>query len=230
MTLFRGKYRGKSIRCSKWNYISPGFYCVTICTKFREHWFGEIKNGKMILSNSGRLIESNWKQIEFLNHDIVLDQWIVMPNHIHGIIRIFRDELINYEITMNRLIIYKKMMAHSFVDVCHWQTSTKNRIHKRIPAFKPYYRYDHRNSIGAIISQFKSICTKQIRAMGHTDFAWQRNYHDHIVRNKHELRRIRNYIKRNPKIWYRDCNLNSWVNFSCPDAQKTSSQTLLDTQ
>ena len=83
---FRNKYRIPSSRLKDWNYAANGAYFITICNKYREYTFGEVAAGKMILSDIGKAADELWKQISALHDFIVLDEWVIMPNHIHGII------------------------------------------------------------------------------------------------------------------------------------------------
>ena len=99
-----------------------------------------------------------------------LDNWVVMPNHIHAII-VIHDEN---------------------VETPHWGVSTTTKEN-----WKP-------GTLGAIINQYKSVCTKRIRAMGCDDFAWQARFYDHIIRNERELDNIRSYILGNPIKWAED--------------------------
>ena len=78
----------KSIRLKDYDYSTPGAYFVTIFTKNRECLLGDIVNGKMELNNAGKIINDIWNQIPLINEGIYLDTYIIMPNHIHGIIQI----------------------------------------------------------------------------------------------------------------------------------------------
>ncbi|HRP69197.1 MAG TPA: hypothetical protein PLY93_06675, partial [Turneriella sp.] len=91
MTLFRNKYRVESARLKGYDYSSPGFYFVTICTKNREHFFGEIKNNVMNFSNMGQIATKFWREIVDHFPHVKLDEFIIMPNHLHGIIQIYHD-------------------------------------------------------------------------------------------------------------------------------------------
>lgn len=83
---FQNKYRIPSARLQTWNYGNNGIYFITICTKNREYYFGEIENGQMQLSEMGMLAEKYWYEIsEHFSH-VQLDEFVVMPNHLHGII------------------------------------------------------------------------------------------------------------------------------------------------
>ena len=83
---FKNKYRIKSARKQGYNYASEGFYFITICVKDREMVFGNINNGKMILSSVGRIVEQEWLNTPNIRKNVELDKFIVMPNHLHGIV------------------------------------------------------------------------------------------------------------------------------------------------
>jgi putative transposase len=164
MTKFKGKYRVESTRLPGWDYAGAGWYFVTICTRNRECLFGDIVDGEMHLSSIGEIVAEEWQKTPDIRPNVVLDEWVIMPNHLHGIIIIERD------------------------------VSTTTTTPSRLKA----------GSLGAIIGQVKSICTKRIWAIGHTDFAWQARFYDHIIRNEASLKRIREYIVNNPAKWKED--------------------------
>jgi REP element-mobilizing transposase RayT len=173
--LFLDKYRISSIRRKGHDYTSPGTYFITINTDAKISWFGSVANGIMRLSPIGEIVREEWLKAENLRDNIKLDEWIIMPNHIHGIIKI----------------------NESPVKTARWAVSPKikdNINHSRTTTLKS-------NSIGSIIGQFKSVCTKKIRNRGFRYFKWQNRYYDHIIRNEKELHKIRSYIRLNPKRW-----------------------------
>lgn len=86
MSLYRKKYRIESNRLRNWDYASNGFYYLTICTLNRIHYFGNIINYKMILSQTGRMAYNYWNEIPCHFPFVQLDEFIIMPNHIHGIL------------------------------------------------------------------------------------------------------------------------------------------------
>jgi REP element-mobilizing transposase RayT len=86
MTLYRKKYRIGSIRLKDWDYGSPGYYFVTICTEGRKCFFGKVIEDEMKLSSLGRIASRYWHEIPSHFPYVKLDEYIVMPNHIHGII------------------------------------------------------------------------------------------------------------------------------------------------
>lgn len=172
-SLFRNRYRIESARLKGYDYCHDGAYFITICTKEMIHYFGEIKSGRMNLSGIGKIAENFWKEIPNHFPSIILDKYIIMPNHIHGI-----------------LILNSQPVQTPCMGVSEESPDQKQANKK---AWKS-------NSIGSIINQYKRICTFTIKKEGF-DFAWDTRFHDHIIRGGFELNRIRKYIKNNPKKW-----------------------------
>ena len=83
---FKSKYRIESVRLRSWNYASPGWYFVTVCTKHKEIFFGNVIDGEMDLSEAGRIVSEEWLKTAKIRSNIILDEWVVMPNHFHGIL------------------------------------------------------------------------------------------------------------------------------------------------
>jgi len=92
---FKNKYTIKSARLSNYDYSQNGMYFVTICTKDKEYFFGEIKNGGMVLNDVGKMADKYWREIPVHFPFVKLDEFVVMPNHVHGIVEISRDEINN---------------------------------------------------------------------------------------------------------------------------------------
>lgn len=86
MNYFQGKYRVPSARLEDWDYASPGYYFVTICTKDHKSFFGEVSDGKMCLSKIGGIARKFWLDIPNHFPFVDLDEFIIMPNHVHGIV------------------------------------------------------------------------------------------------------------------------------------------------
>lgn len=178
--LFKNKYRVDSVRLKGWDYSWPGYYFITICTKNQIHFFGEVKNEKMYLSDIGRIIEDEWLKTGQIRKNVKLDKFVVMPNHIHGIL-VIGDE--NYR-----------------VEALRRNASTASDKNNFMSGISP-----KPNSLSEIIRSFKSVCTKKICKINPT-FAWQSRFYDHIIRNEKSLNNIRQYIIDNPKKWWRDRN------------------------
>ncbi len=184
MTLYRNKYRIESARCPNWDYTWNGAYFVTICTKNRQCFLGNVVDGEMQLSELGAIVSEEWQKTPTIRPTVQLDAWVVMPNHIHGII----------VITQPPVETFRRNVSTPTSPVA------PNRL---VPSPSPRLQP---NSLGAIVGQFKSICTKRIWAAGFTDFAWQTRFHDHVIRDAESAQRIRNYIINNPTKWDTDKN------------------------
>lgn len=177
--LFRSKYRIKSARLDGWDYSQDAAYSVTICTKDKKHFFGEIRNKEMRLSPIGEIVTKEWVKTEKLRKNIKLDKWVVMPNHIHGII-----------------IIDNWSVDGVCRDVARNVSTTKNKFSKISP--KP-------NSLPAIIRSFKSAVTKQAREIyPNLNQLWQPRYYDHIIHTEKEYGDTQDYILNNVKNWEKD--------------------------
>jgi putative transposase len=118
MTLFQNKYRIETTRLQTWDYSSDGAYFITICTKNRKEYFGEIRNGVMGLNEMGCIANKFW--VDMLNHfnDIELNEYVIMPNHIHGVIiirnsaeRIHESSLQNADIKRRRNMLIPKIIG-----------------------------------------------------------------------------------------------------------------------
>ena len=136
-TLFKNKYRIKSTRLKHYDYSSDGYYYVTICTKNRECCLGDVIDGEMKLSVVGKIVSEEWIKTEQIREYVQLDEWVIMPNHFHGIVIINNDNVMCNVETPRRGVS---------------TTSNRNPCHKL--EWKSH-------SLGSIICQFKSITTKR---------------------------------------------------------------------
>lgn len=168
--LFRHKYRVASARLQSHDYTAPGWYFITICTDKRVPWFGNIHRGIMCVNNTGSIIAHEWQRTQFIRSNVQLDAWIIMPDHFHGIIRIIDNDTVE---TPRR--------------------GVSTNMRRLNDSWRP-------NSIGTIVNQFKSKCTKRIRKH-HPNFKWQSRYYDRIIRSQRELDNVRKYIIENPMRW-----------------------------
>tara|TARA_R110002049_G_C8871257_1_gene539107 strand:- start:91 stop:642 length:552 start_codon:yes stop_codon:yes gene_type:complete len=170
----------QSIRLKKYNYSRPGFYFITICTQDRKPIFGDVIDGEMVLNNCGRVAWKFWKQIDIRYPNTQIDEFIVMPNHVHGII-----EIINYP-PMVEAIHESPLPLGNDIEMI--------RKHRR------------KMLIPKIVGWYKMNTAKQINQIHQTPGTkiWHRNYYDHIIRNEQSLHQIREYIRYNPKKWNTD--------------------------
>lgn len=163
----------KPQRLQDFDYSTDGAYFITICTANRAHYFGTIQNSVMQFNTCGAIATQCWQDIPKHFPAVHLDTYVIMPNHVHGILWI--DNAVP-------------------VGNCHGNSLQRNfcRRFQLIPV---------------IISQFKSSVTRTIRKQyADLPFAWQKSFHDHIIRSDDELNRVREYIHTNPANWVRDEN------------------------
>ena len=206
--LFKNKYRISSTRLAAWDYTAAGIYFITICTNHRVRWFGKIENGQMKLSAIGKIIKDEWIKTAQIRQNITLDEWIIMPDHIHGIIIINDAETTRRVVSMPNDKNSNNQMIHAHDDQGDnkWEKiNIKNgnqckpnaETTRRVVSAKDSVavRTLQSNSIGSIIGQFKSICTKRIWNMGFRSFRWQSRFHDRIIRDERELYIKRKYIR-----------------------------------
>lgn len=189
---FQNKYRIGSARASWWDYEWSGAYFITICAANRTHFFGEIKDNKMHLSPIGILADVFWHEIKNHSKNVELGAFVVMPNHVHGILILDKPEIVpSTEITAT-------------VETRHvlsLQQQTQSPAQQR-------YQNQGKNTVSSIIGSYKSAVTKHANRLGlkHEDesFGWQSRFHDHIIRNDDEYQRINDYIENNPSHWNND--------------------------
>ena len=181
----------QSRRLDDWDYTQAAAYFVTICTRDRVCLFGEVETGRMGLNRYGRIAAEEWRRTANLRDSVALDAFIVMPNHVHGIIVIQTDG--NGGPDVLRGDTARRVATATTTDGAG---SSSDRQCGRPQA----------GSLGTIVGAYKSAvtrCINQHRSVS-GESVWQRNYHDHIIRNDEEWRRIRQYIRTNPARWHCD--------------------------
>lgn len=175
----------RSIRLKGYDYSQAGAYFVTIVTQGRECRFGEVVDGAMQLSESGRIAEDCWRAIPDHFPDVELGAFVVMPNHVHGIIILNG----NRRGTMDgRGTIYRAPTMDT-TD----RAPTTEQFQKPVAG-----------SLATILRAYKAAVTRRINRELHLTGIWQRNYYEHIIRNENEHDRIHRYIEANPLNWGTD--------------------------
>jgi REP element-mobilizing transposase RayT len=203
---FLNTYRIPSARLQGWDYKTAAAYFITICTFQRRHYFGEIRNGKTALTSIGKIVEAEWLKTPVIRHDmnLQLGEFVVMPNHFHGIIIIGKNK-------------------YNTTD----ELNTRDDVH---PA-KNKFAAQSKN-LASVIRGFKSAVTTQVKKLYGGDgwdgsdarhngsdtrggtrppttivtipFAWQPRFYDHIIRDAESFDRIQQYIVNNPLNWKQD--------------------------
>jgi putative transposase len=179
--------RRKSTHLRDYDYANPGYYFVTICTRDKRCLFGDVVDGVMRLSDTGVVVDARWRAIPNHFATVVLDQYVVMPNHVHGIVQLLSVGSGFQEGAMNRA---------PTVPTRHDAPGVGAQF--IAPSYTP-------PTLGEIVRSFKARCTVALRvALAPASPIWQRNYHDHIIRSDTSLQAIREYIINNPKQWALD--------------------------
>ncbi|WET00629.1 transposase [Flavobacterium sp. YJ01] len=184
---FQNKYRISSIRSQWWDYGWNGAYFITICTQNREHYFGEIQNSKMILSHVGIIADLLWHQIPTHHKNVELGDFVVMPNHIHGIL-IINKPLDNVDTDTGRVDT-----GHALYLPSSSSSSPGSQRFQNIG----------KNTISSIVGSYKSAVTKHANRLGYPH-QWQKLFYDNIIRSNNDYQRISDYIVSNPENWAKD--------------------------
>jgi putative transposase len=177
MTYNPDKHKRRSVRLKDYDYSQAGAYFVTICTHDRECILGELRKGEMFLNEQGQYAANNWKDVSNYYHHVRMDEFTVMPNHLHGII-VLCDGNVG---AIHELPLRNEMAIED----------RKDRRQMLLPK---------------IIGRFKMNVSKHINTIRNTPGhpVWQRNYYEHIIRDENELHAIRQYIVENPLKWDMD--------------------------
>ena len=185
MAKFQNKYRNESARAPWWNYANDGAYFVTICTAGREWLFGEIANNEMNLSPIGEIVYQEWNVSFDMRAELFCDTFVIMPNHIHAILRIDNNIVGTHDIV---------------------GTNGSASLPSPKPPNNTGVAYRTPKSISSFMAGFKSAATKRINEYRISPKmpVWQTRFHDHIIRNDAEYQRIYNYIETNIQNWEKD--------------------------
>jgi putative transposase len=177
-----GKHHRRSIRLPNYDYSQPGAYYVTIVTWHRECLFGEVRDKEMVLSRFGLVATQQWEKLpkRFPNTD--LGAFVIMPNHMHGII---------------------------IIDAGRGTAGNRDDLHgepaRRAPTYEQFQN-PVKGSIPTMIRSYKSAVSYRINLIRGTQDVpvWQRNYYEHIIRNERDLQSKTDYINANPLLWSQD--------------------------
>ena len=171
----------KSIRLKDYDYSKEGLYFITICCQNREHLFGEIVDGQMILNGAGLMVEKEIIKTIEIRKNVKIEEYVIMPNHIHFIMEILKAGFSSgkplQEIKSNENVGVLPM-------------ANPNKLNP--------------NTVGSIVNQIKSKVTKEVRKNTNIYDVWQKNYYENIIRNEKMYLKVIEYIKNNPARWDED--------------------------
>ena len=173
------KHHRRSIRLKGYDYTQAGAYFVTICTQDRMCLFGEITEGKMRLNDAGEIVVWTWHDLPNHISNVQLDAFVVMPNHVHGII-----------VITDPVVVVGAGSEPAPTEPAPTEPAPTPRMH----------------GLPEIVRQFKTFSARRINDLRGTPGTpvWQRNYYEHIIRDEGSLNRIREYILNNPSRWEMD--------------------------
>ncbi len=173
---FKNIYRIQSARMVGYDYSQTGLYFVTICTRGREKYFGEVKEGAMELSGIGEIVKEELLKTGEIRPNVNIDEWVIMPNHVHVIIALDNQAVETHcNASLQREMNYKN-------------------------TFGP-----QRNNLSSIVRGFKgAVARRVVKELNISNFAWQSRFHDHIIHDDRSLEKIRQYILENPTKWFED--------------------------
>jgi putative transposase len=191
----------RSIRLNGYDYSQAGLYFITICVQNREHLFGKIENGKMILNDAGRMVENEWLKLTQRFANVHLHEHVVMPNHFHAIMEIIGATLV---VAQNGETVAQNESGQHDIGQHENQKGQPQGIAPTETIKKP-------KTVGDMVGAFQSIATVEyirgVKQSGWQPFnrkLWQRNYWEHIIRDEQSYQRISQYIINNPKNWGND--------------------------
>lgn len=211
----------RSIRLKGYDYSQAGLYFITICCENREHRFGKIENDEMVLNDAGKMIDTQWLALTTRFQNIALHEYIVMPNHFHGILQIVGATLVvaQNNAPKNNVGATLVVAQNDGGDENNIGDENNNRAPTRVA---PTDGVGINNgattrvapttkTVGDMMDAFKSITTVEyirgVKTLGWQRFdgkIWQRNYHEHIIRNEQSYQTISDYIINNPAKWKDD--------------------------
>lgn len=197
------RHRRRSIRLKGYDYAQAGAYFVTVCTHQRACLFGIVSDGQMDLNAAGQVAAQCWRAIPDHFPNVRCDEFVVMPNHIHGILWINAPNP-------------PAVGANDYSPLPSAQRPPAVRANNdspRRPSAVRANNYSPRRrprgtskTIGSIVRGFKIGVTKWMRENDFDGPVWQRDYYEHIIREEESLNRIRQYILDNPARWATDHN------------------------
>jgi putative transposase len=211
MPFDREKHHRRSIRLKGFDYTLDNVFFVTICSYQKECIFGSISNGAMVLNEQGKNVQRAWLETAAKRSNIHLDEFVIMPNHFHGIIWIVDDTLRrgtacrapNVSCAPETVsMVRNRSVRYGHGTPCPYDQNNAPAFDMNCERFgRPVSR-----SLPTVIRSFKSASGKYVNEVRDSPGTpvWQRNYYERIIRDDDELQRSRDYIRCNPENWQSD--------------------------
>jgi REP element-mobilizing transposase RayT len=201
----------------KWDYAGNGMYFITIMCNNRINWFGKIENRKMILSNFGKIVNNEWMKSFEIRNELFLDEYIIMPDHLHAIVSLKKmiddngtDDMAGFPVDGN---VDNDMTVGDDIVETHGRAflsctkPTNNPILQRKSKSISSFMAGFKSATINEIDNFIDDNGLEILKFNKNNRLWQSNYYDRIIRNESEYYKRKNYIINNPLKWNDDkCN------------------------
>jgi len=213
---FAEKYRIKSARLLNWNYSTPGYYFITICTLNQNKFLGKIIDEKIILSSRGTVVQEELLKTFKIRRNIILDEYIIMPNHIHLLIKVISQNSVETHCVRLNIKNNRLNIKNNRLNIKNNRLNIKNNRLNNIKTPNIYLlKRDAYNAslqkisikskeiIPNIIKLFKGSVSSRFKKQS-IFFGWQSRFYDKIIRTEKEYVAIKQYIKNNPINWERD--------------------------
>ena len=179
----------KQYRLPHYDYSTTGYYFVTLCTRNHVCHMGRIEEEKIVMNSIGKIATEVWENIPNIYELVGIDEFIVMPNHIHGIV-IIRENYLSSDCGKNE---EKTNLINQI------PTTEKPKIPRNPMESKKI-------SLGKIIRRYKAKVKFMAGLNGYAQFVWQNRYYERVIRNEAELMKIREYIRNYVLKWNKDKN------------------------
>jgi hypothetical protein len=213
MEKYKNKYRIQSHRKPNWDYSADAYYFLTIVTQNRECNLGTIANNEMVLSDFGKIVEQEWFRSFEIRNELILHQFILMPNHLHTIVEIWnknRGEMMDGGMTVDggMNVTDPTVETHGRAslrsDSDNQSYDIKRNPPVRLPKSISSFIAGFKSSVNSKIDDYLDEIQLEIPKYNRNNHFFQPNYHDHIIRNEMEYHNISNYIINNPFNWNND--------------------------
>ena len=228
MEKFQDKYRIPSARAKWWNYDSDGIYFITICTSGHDYYFEQIIDKQMVLSEIGLIVQMKWEKSFIIRKELHCDAYVIMPNHIHAILRIENDDPVETHGSASPESTDLQTESHGVTspESTNLQTETHcsaslhstglPQIIDAPPCVYTTTQFEHftsnknygiayrpPKSISSFVAGFKSVVTVNVLKIN-SCFGWQARFYDSIVQKDQVYQRIVDYLENNPSNWKQD--------------------------
>jgi len=222
---FKNKYRGISHRKPGWDYSSDGMYFITLVTQNRICNLGKIidtaGNAYVQLSDFGQMVDAEWKKSFEIRNELFMDEYIIMPNHLHAIVVIDKSDKTMADKNGDGVaaetddgVTAETVGAHGraplrFPPHIQWQPHIQLQPFYRLPKSISSFFAGFKSAVNSTIDDYIDENNVNIPKYNRNNHFFQPNYYDHIIRDEQSYHRISEYIKNNPAKWQVDKFFNN---------------------